>query len=65
MFLLDNEDEKKLFDKMISNMMHAETDAVFWKEKYYGTWPSDGIEEIQHHIDGLQKRIEQIKNENQ
>jgi hypothetical protein len=65
LFLLDNEDEKKLFDKMIGNMMHAETDAVYWKEKYYGRWPSDGIDEILHHIDGLQKRIEQIKNENQ
>jgi hypothetical protein len=65
LFLLDNEDEKKLFDEMISNLMNAETNAVYWKEKYYGTWPSDGIDEILHHIDGLQKRIEQIKNENQ
>lgn len=64
-FLLDDESEKKLFDELIGDLMNAETDAVYWKEKYYGRWPSDGIDEILLHIDGLQKRIEQIKNENQ
>lgn len=54
-FLLDDESEKKLFDEMIGNLMNAETDAVYWKEKYYGRWRGDG----------LQTRIKQIKNENQ
>lgn len=60
-FLLDDEDEKKLFDELIGNLMNAETDAVYWKEKYYGTWPSDGIEEIQRHIKRLTNRIKELE----
>lgn len=59
--LLTDENEKNHFEKIINDLMHAETDAVYWKEKYYGRWPSDGIDEILHHIDGLQKRIEELK----
>ena len=58
--LLD-ENENKVFDEIIGKLMNAETDAVFWKEKYYGTWPSDGIEEIQHHIKRLTNRINELK----
>lgn len=61
LFLLDYEDDKKVFDEMISNLMMAETDAVYWKEKYYGTWPSDGIKEIQRHIDHLTNRIKELE----
>lgn len=60
--LLTDENEKNHFEKIINDLMHAETDAVYWKEKYYGTWPSDGVEEIQHHVDILQKRLEELKN---
>jgi len=59
--LLDNEEERKIFHEMINNMMIAETDAVYWKDKYYGTWPSDGIEEIQNHIKRLTNRINELK----
>lgn len=59
--LLDNEEERKIFHEMINNMMIAETDAVYWKDKYYGTWPSDGIEEIQSHIKRLTNRINELK----
>lgn len=59
--LLDDESEKKLFDELIGNLMNAETDAAYWKEKYYGTWPSDGIEEIQHHIKRLTNRIKELE----
>lgn len=60
-FFLDNEDERKNFHEMINNMMAAETDAVYWKEKYYGIWPSDGVEEIQHHIKRLTNRIKELE----
>lgn len=59
--LLDNEEERKIFHEMINNMMMAETDAAYWKDKYYGTWPSDGIEEIQNHIKRLTNRINELK----
>lgn len=59
--LLDNEEERKIFHEMINNMMIAETDVVYWKDKYYGTWPSDGIEEIQNHIKRLTNRINELK----
>lgn len=59
--LLDNEEERKIFHEMINKMMAAETDAVYWKDKYYGTWPSDGIEEIQNHIKRLTNRINELE----
>jgi len=60
--LLD-ENENKVFDELIGKLMNAETDAVFWKEKFYGTWPSDGIEEIRYHIKRLTERIEELESE--
>lgn len=60
-FLLDDESEKKLFDEMIGDLMNAETDAVYWKEKYYGTWPSDTVQDIQVHIKILENRIQELQ----
>lgn len=37
---LEKEDAEFL-DKMLGHIMEAETEAVYWKEKYYGRWPSD------------------------
>lgn len=56
-----NENEKKILDDMIGDLMTAETDAVYWKDKYYGTWPSDGIEDIQNHIIRLTNRIKELE----
>ena len=56
-----HEEENKIFNEIIGNLMNAETDAVYWKDKYYGTWPSDGIEEIQNHIKRLTNRINELK----
>ena len=50
---------------MINDLMVSETDAVYWKDKYYGTWPGDTMEDIQHHIERLQARIKELQNENQ
>lgn len=64
LFLLqDNEQEIASFKRMIDNLMAAETDAVYWKEKFFGTWPSDGIKEIEHHINILRMRIEELRSE--
>lgn len=60
--LLTCDDDKNHFNKIINDLMHAETDAVYWKDKYYGTWPSDTPESIERHIKLLQKRIEKLKN---
>ncbi len=65
-FLLqDNKEEQKAFDDMINDLMVSETDAVYWKDKYYGTWPGDTMEDIQHRIERLQARIKELQNENQ
>jgi len=63
--LLTDEQDKVNFDNLLSDLMVAETDAVYWKDKYYGTWPSDTVEDIQHHIERLQARIKELQNENQ
>jgi hypothetical protein len=60
-FLRDNEEEKAAFDDMISDLMMSETDAIYWKEKFYGRWPSDSAEEIERHITILQKRIDELR----
>jgi len=61
-FLLqDNKEEQKAFDDIINDLMIAETDAVYWKDKYYGTWPSDTAEDIQNHIERLQARKQQLE----
>lgn len=64
-FLLqDNKEELKAFDDMINDLMVSETDAVYWKDKYYGTWPGDTAENIQHHIEKLQARKKELENDN-
>lgn len=60
--LLTDDDEKSYFDKLMNDLIHAETDAVYWKDKFYGTWPSDSVQSIERHIQILQKRIEDLKN---
>jgi hypothetical protein len=60
-FLQDNEEEKTAFADIINDLMVAETDAVYWKDKYYGTWPSDTTEDIQNHIERLQARKQQLE----
>jgi hypothetical protein len=60
-FLQDNEEEKTAFDNIINDLMIAETDAVYWKDKYFGTWPSDTAEDIQNHIERLQVRKHQLE----
>jgi len=60
-FLKDNEEEKTAFDNIINDLMIAETDAVYWKDKCYGTWPSDTAEDIQKHIERLQVRKQQLE----
>ena len=63
-FLLqDNKEEQKAFDDMINDLMMSETDAVYWKDKFFGTWPSDGIKEIEHHINILQMRIDELRSD--
>lgn len=59
--LLDNEEERKIFHEMVNNMMVAETDAVYWKEKYYGTWPSDDAADVQEHIKLLVNRAKELE----
>lgn len=61
--LLTEDSEKIHFDEVIGDLMHAETDAIYWKQKYYGTWPSDSVQDIQVHISILEKRITELKNE--
>ena len=56
-----NENEKKILDDMIGDLMTAETDAVYWKDKYYGTWPSDTIQHIENHILRLKERIKEMR----
>ena len=63
--LLTDEQDKINFDNLLDDLILAETDAVYWKDKYYGTWPSDTVEDIQHHIERLQARIKELQNENQ
>lgn len=59
-----NESENIVFSEMIDSLMTAETDAVYWKDKYYGTWPSDSVKDIQNHIKRLNDRIEELESEN-
>ena len=61
LFLLQYEDDKKIFKEMIDNLMAAETDAVYWKDKFYGTWPTDSCESIEKRISILTDRIRQLK----
>ena len=56
-----NEKEKKILDNMIGDLMNAETDAVYWKDKYHGTWPSDTIQDIENHITRLKTRIKELE----
>jgi hypothetical protein len=63
--LLTDEQDKVNFDNLLSDLMIAETDVVYWKDKYYGTWPSDTVEVILRHIERLQARIKELQNENQ
>lgn len=63
--LLTDEQDKINFNNLLSDLIVAETDVVYWKDKYYGTWPSDTVEDIQHHIEYLQARIKELHNENQ
>ena len=44
--LLTNHHEAVYFNEIVNDLMHAETDAIYWKQKYYGTWPSDGVQEL-------------------
>jgi hypothetical protein len=62
---LTDEQDKVNFDNLLSDLMIAETDVVYWKDKYYGTWPSDTVEVILRHIERLQARIKELQNENQ
>lgn len=57
-----NKQQKKCIIDLYSELEHEHTDAVYWKEKYYGTWPSDTVEDVKNHIKILQKRIEELKN---
>jgi hypothetical protein len=59
-----NESENIVFNEMINSLMTAEIDAVYWKDKYYGTWPSDSIKNIQNHIERLKDRIEELESLN-
>lgn len=61
--LLTDEQDKINFDNLLGDLIVAETDAVYWKDKYYGTWPSDGIKEIEHHINILRMRIDELRSE--
>ena len=62
-FLLqDNKEEQRLFNNMMDDFMSAEFDAIFWKDKYYGTWPCDKSEDIQKHIEILQERKKELEN---
>ena len=62
-FLLqDNPEEKELFERILDDLALAETDAIFWKDKYYGTWPRDSAEDIQKHIEILQERKKELEN---
>lgn len=63
MSLLTDEKDKADFDKLLNDLMAAETDAVYWKEKFYGTWPSDTAEDIRRHIKILENRIEEIQSD--
>lgn len=60
---LITEEENKTLDYYLSQMEMDSTDAVFWKEKFYGTWPGTTVEDIQHHIKKLEERIKQIQKE--
>lgn len=57
-----NREQKDCILELYSDLEHESTDAVYWKDKYYGTWPRDSVESIQNHIKLLQKRIEELKN---
>ena len=59
--LLTDENEKNHFEKIINDLMHAETDAVYWRNKYYGTWLSDTVQDIQVHIKILENRIQELQ----
>ncbi len=63
MSLLTDKKDKEGFDNIINNLMMAETDAVYWKEKFYGTWPSDTAEDISRHIKILENRIEELQSD--
>lgn len=59
--LLTNDREKANFNQLVSDLMNAETDAVYWRNKYYGTWPSDTVQDIQVHIKILENRIQELQ----
>jgi hypothetical protein len=59
--LLTDEQDKINFDNLLEDKEAAETDAVYWKEKYYGTWPSDTVQDIQVHIKILENRIQELQ----
>lgn len=56
-----NEEDKETFDELIGLYITAEEDSVYWKDKFYGTWPSDTVESIQRHIERLQVRIQELE----
>jgi hypothetical protein len=63
--LLTDEQDKINFDNLLGDLIVAETDVIYWKDKYDGTWSGDTVEDIQHHIEKLQARIKELQNENQ
>lgn len=60
---LITEEENTILDRYLSKMEMDGVDAVFWKEKFYGTWPGTTVEDLQHHIKKLEERIKQLQKE--
>ena len=56
-----NEEDKLILNDMITDLIMAETDVIYWKDKYHGTWPSDSVKDIQNHIERLNDRIKEIE----
>lgn len=59
--LLTDPVDKNNFINMMNDLIMAETDVVYWKDKYYGTWPSDTVRDIEQHITILQNRIQELR----
>jgi len=59
---LTNEENDE-FSSLLDTAMMDATDAVYWKDKFHGTWPSDDEKSILRHIAILEKRVNELQTE--